>query len=122
MELNNASKHVLKYIYKHPYVISMDLTCMPHKGINRAKIDDILQNLIDMRYISCRSASCPEADTPKADVPYDSLDCYLILSPEGEAYVESLKQDSKRVWIPVIISSILSLIAIIISVIALLKP
>lgn len=47
---------------------------------------------------------------------------YVTITIDGEIYLESIKAQKKQFWIPLIFSSVLSIIAIIISIFALLKP
>lgn len=68
--------------------------------------DAILKDLNSEGYISYSS---------EKDVKYYSL------TFKGREFFHSCKQETFRFWIPVIISSVLSVIAIVISIIALLK-
>lgn len=47
---------------------------------------------------------------------------YLTITTNGVIYLATNKIDNMRIYIPVIVSSVLSVIAIIISIFALLKP
>lgn len=47
---------------------------------------------------------------------------YVTITNNGIIYVESIKNQKKQFWIPLALSSTLSVIAIIISIFALLKP
>lgn len=47
---------------------------------------------------------------------------YLTITPKGRIYISDLRSQRLRFTIPLVISSCLSIIALIISIIALLKP
>lgn len=53
-----------------------------------------------------------------------NADCfnYVTITTSGEIYLQSIKSQKTQFWIPLVFSSTLSIIAIIISIFALIKP
>lgn len=47
---------------------------------------------------------------------------YIHITNEGKLYLSTLKFENRKFYIPIIVSSCLSIIAIIISIVALLRP
>lgn len=121
MILNKDTERVLNYICQNPYTSCAAISCISIRGINIDNIDSIIRRLIAEKMVSCRSASCKE-EKDQSEIEYNGFSGYLVALPDGEAYVESESKSRVRHWIPVITSNTIAIIAIIISIIALLKP
>ena len=109
MNLDKKTTCLLKYIYKHPYVSYLDLSCFKKRGIDRSCIDETLLFLSENNFISCRSASCQKDDTGKHELPIDSLEGHFITLPSGNAYAESELLKNRK-WF---ISTLLTIFAVI---------
>lgn len=121
-DLNNSTYRVLRYIYRHPYIAYLKIAFFKIHGITMENIDQNLEILIQSKMISLRAAPCKEADIDQTEIPLGSLDGYLVSLPLGDAYVESHIRSTIRHWIPVAISNLIAFTALVISIIALLKP
>ena len=116
--LSKAEILVLRYLKK--YGESLIVGDHPPAKLSRVKnLPDVLKRLKKLEYIE-------EIGSKKVTIPhigafYDATDQYKIL-PAGVAELEFIPIDIRRMWIPVILSTVLSIFAIVISIIALLKP
>ena len=113
--LNKKSIRILKYIYKHPYVSCLDLLCFKHRGIDRNYADEIIPQLIDQKFISCRSVACKMDDSPDKGLEYNGLDGYLITLPSGDALIETELRGSRR-WM---IGPLIAIISVIVGFLSL---
>lgn len=116
--LSKAEILVLHYLREHgDGRIAAD---HPPAKLSRVKnLSDVLNRLKKLECIE--EIGAKEVTIPHIGTFYDATDQYKIL-PAGVAELEFIPTDVRRMWIPVILSTVLSITAIIISIIALLKP
>lgn len=104
--ISNKGYKILKYIYDEPKLLS-DIT--EHFKLSEEKVYSIFYSDEFSKYFDY-------VENPSDVDPHDSL---IKISFYGEGFIDGRKRDFFRIYLPVIIDSILSVAAIIISIIAL---
>lgn len=117
--LSKAEIKVLRYIHKQGKDTVIDSSHPPFKLSSIRNLSDVLDSLRQKTLIE-------EIGAKDIKFPWDSqvehigTGKYKVL-PDGIAALEYIPIDLRRMWIPVIFSTVLSIVAIIISIIALAK-
>lgn len=114
--LNKSAEKVLKCIIKKSNGNLEELISISHKdfkdkAITSGLINSICRQLHKEGYISNAYLSCGDDET---------IDVYL--SHNGFSYFDNKKTKNFRFWIPIIITNLISLAALIIAILAYLKP
>lgn len=117
--LSKAEIKVLRYLRKQGKDTIIDPSHPPFILFGIKNLSDVLNSLRQKSLIEEIGAK----DVPlpgSSQIEHIETDNYKIL-PDGMAELEHIPVDIRRMWIPVIFSTVLSIVAIIISIIALAK-
>lgn len=117
--LSKAEIKVLRYLHKQGKDTIIDPSHPPFKLSGIRNLSDVLNSLSQKSLIE-------EIGAKDVRFPWDSHiehigTSHFKIMPDGIAELEHIPVDIRRMWIPVILSTALSIVAIIISFIALLK-
>ena len=110
MNLTNSSYKLLKHIQRGDICDEVSLK-------NFAKFtEDDLHMLLDYKFVKLDPIEYKDLD----GLPFPSKYAYLITN-EGISYIESKTKNFIRIWVPYLITTLISIGALIISIISLTK-
>ena len=117
--LSKAEIKVLRYLHKLGKDTVIDPSHPPFKLSGITNFSDVLKSLRQKSLIA-------EIGAKDVRFPWDAHiehigTGHFKIMPDGIAELEHIPIDLRRMWIPVIFSTVLSIVAIIISIIALAK-
>lgn len=104
MMISKYQKRILKYLYPYKQIDSTEF-----RKLFRIDFNDFnIRELYSLKLITTDSSKLYNPSVIK-------------LTEQGRAYVEEFKNDEIRFWVPIIISNMLSIAALVVAILAYLK-